>query len=47
MCLVIKGIFYFQGTQAVEKGFNPTWVGGLNLVNLDGPPMAVILQIST
>ena len=22
-----KGIFYHQGTQVVEKGFNPTWVG--------------------
>ena len=26
-CLFIKGIFYHQGTQVVEKSFNPTWVG--------------------
>ena len=25
----LEGIFYHQGTQAVEKSFNPTWVGAL------------------
>ena len=24
-----EGIFYHQGTQVVEKSFNPTWVGAL------------------
>ena len=24
-----KGIFYHQGTQVVEKSFNPIWVGAL------------------
>ena len=26
-----KGIFYHQGTQVVEKSFNPTWVGALQV----------------
>ena len=40
----IEGIFYLQGTQVVEKGFNHTWVGALlrlqfysaQLVGVDG-----------
>ena len=28
---IAEGIFYHQGTQAVEKSFNPTWVGALHL----------------
>ena len=40
----IEGIFYHQGTQVVEKSFNPTWVGALQfyLYFLDGQPSAVI-----
>ena len=31
-----EGILYHQGTQAVEKGFTPTWVGPMRLITLDG-----------
>ena len=34
--LKVEGILYHQGTQVVEKGFTPTWVGALQLIALDG-----------